>query len=62
MNKHLIDIETEKLLLQSDLLCLTETQIGNYYDRHIVDETFKNYGINVRYKNDSIKRFQNIAV
>ena len=61
MNKHLIDIETEKLLLQSDLLCLKETKIGNYYDTHIVDETFQNYGINVCYNNNSMNQFQNLA-
>ena len=62
MIKHIIDITNEKLLMKSDLLCLTETQIGEYYDTHIIDETFHEYGMNILYNNSSINRFQNLAI
>ncbi|XP_066910247.1 uncharacterized protein [Clytia hemisphaerica] len=59
MNKHAVDLKKSENLMNSDLLCLTETQLSPTSDTSGIDQTLN--GFNIEYNNNSINRFQNTA-
>ena len=60
LSKHCIDIKNSKDLMNSDLLCLTETQLSPSSETDEIDQVLDNFRID--YNNDSVNRHQNTAV
>ena len=60
LSKHCLDIKNSKDLVNSDLLCLTETQLSPSSETNEIDQTLDNFRID--YNNYSVNRHQNTAV
>ena len=59
LKKHAVDIAKESHLMQSDIICLTETQICIYDDVSEIEQTLSDFNIHF---NTSEQKFCNLAI
>ena len=59
LKKHATDIAKESRLMESDVICLTETQISMGEDTFNIEQTLNNFNV---YFNTSEQRFLNLAI
>ena len=62
LKKHAVDLCQDNLLMDCDMLCLTETQISEDSDTVDVENNLKQKDFKILFNNKSADKFQNTAV